>query len=151
MKSAYLSLIGIDMNNKFTPLDCNDDVILFEKDTFKVSRLKELLYTEITNKLSKHLYNYQTKNPEVSILGSFCQVSIGQEHIQLNEIQVHSIKACQILQVGGKSWQKGNLKIQVNQSIVNNQLIVYLEFCSDKPDEPESPLDEIRQMILNQT
>lgn len=38
---------------------------------------------------------------------------------------------CEILKPGAKSWQKGKVR-------------VILEFC---PDEPESPLDDIRQQL----
>ncbi len=38
---------------------------------------------------------------------------------------------CQVLKPGSKRWQKGRIRIT-------------LEFC---PDEPESPLDDIRQQL----
>ena len=38
------------MNSKFTPLDC-DDVILLERDTFTVGRFKELSNHEIKSKV----------------------------------------------------------------------------------------------------
>ena len=38
-------------------LDCDDDVVLFEKDTFKVSRLKELTIREARKKLETHVPN----------------------------------------------------------------------------------------------
>ncbi len=45
---------------------------------------------------------------------------------------------CEILKIGAKGWQKGKIRIKVT-----------LEFCSDEPEisQPESPLDDIRQMI----
>jgi hypothetical protein len=131
------------MNNNFTPLTCDDDVILFEKDTFKISRLKELLATDMNNKLYQ-----KTHNGQYSVINSFSKASIGQESIKVSEIQFHFLKSCQILRIGGKGWQKGKLKIQVSKSIINDNLDkVYLEFCPDEPDEPESPLDDIRKMI----
>ena len=39
------------MNPKFTPLDCDDDVILLERDTFTVGRFKELSNHEIKSKV----------------------------------------------------------------------------------------------------
>lgn len=39
---------------------------------------------------------------------------------------------CRVLQPG-KKWQIGKIRINV-------------EFCPDDPDEPDSPLDEIRKM-----
>ncbi len=40
------------MNLKFTPLECDDDVILLERDTFTVVRFKELSNHEIKRKLN---------------------------------------------------------------------------------------------------
>ena len=44
----------------------------------------------------------------------------------------------EVLKIGAKGWQKGKLKIRVTA-----------EFYPDEPEisEPESPLDDIRQMI----
>ncbi len=58
---------------------------------------------------------------------------------------------CEILQVGAKSWQKGKIRIKVT-----------IEFCPDEPEveetapsneipQPESPLDDLRQMINQET
>ncbi len=41
---------------------------------------------------------------------------------------------CEVLKLGEKQWQKGKLRVNVT-----------LEFC---PDQIESPLDDIRQMRL---
>ncbi|MBN3881539.1 MAG: KGK family protein [Nostoc sp. JL34] len=137
------------MNKKFTPLVCDDDVLLFEKDTFKISRFKELISTDINNKLSQSIHDHQTRQPQRSVDSSFLQISIGQERLELNEIEFKSsIKACQILRVGGKAWQKGKLKIQIIKSIINQKpATVCLEFCPDEPDEHESPLNDLRKMI----
>lgn len=136
------------MNNEHTWLICNnDDVILFEKDTFKVSRLRDLIKTEITNKFNQCIYNQETQAVGISLNSLFSKVSANQDNIQINEIQIHSIKVCQILRIDGKGWQKGNLKILVNKSIVDNNLKVYLEFSADKSNEPESPLDDIRKIM----
>ena len=131
------------MNNKHTWSNCNDDdVILIEKDTFKLSRLKELINTDIINK-----FNYPIHNTSNKIINTLSTISVGQNNFPTNEIQIDSIRVCQILRVDGKGWQKGNLKILVNKSIVDNQLIVHLEFSADKSNEPESPLDDIRQIM----
>ncbi|NJL83257.1 MAG: hypothetical protein HC890_10425 [Chloroflexaceae bacterium] len=42
-------------------------------------------------------------------------------------------KACEFLQLGGKLWKKGRVKIRIT-----------VEFY---PQEPESPLDDVRQAI----
>lgn len=138
---------GINMNDRFIPLNCDDDVIFFEKDTFKVSKLKEMLSQEAKNKLSQAIYYEETKKFRCYVVGLLSSLSIGQESIGLNEIQFHSIKDCQILRVSGKGWQKGKLKIQISKLTNNQAGGVSLEFCSDEPDEPESPLDDIRKRL----
>ena len=44
---------------------------------------------------------------------------------------------CEILQLGAKKWQKGKVRLKIN-----------LEFSAEEPEvsQPESPLDDIRQM-----
>ena len=41
---------------------------------------------------------------------------------------------CEVLRLGAQGWQKG--KVRIN-----------LEFCSNQPSQPESPLDDIRQTL----
>ncbi|MFL9458506.1 MULTISPECIES: KGK domain-containing protein [Nostocales] len=139
------------MSSKFIPLVCDDDVILLQQDTFKISRLKELLSHDIGIKLSREVYNFQCKLSQGSVFNTFARASIGQECIALNEIQLHFIQNCQILRIGGKGWQEGKLKIQVSKSMGDLPIQVDLEFCPDKPDEPESFLDDIRKTISNNT
>jgi hypothetical protein len=58
---------------------------------------------------------------------------------------------CKTLKFGAKGWQKGKIRIRVS-----------LEFCPDQPEvqetpasneiaQPESPLDDLRQMINQET
>ncbi|WP_019507215.1 KGK domain-containing protein [Pleurocapsa sp. PCC 7319] len=47
---------------------------------------------------------------------------------------------CEILKAGSSGWQKGKIKLKLNIS---------LEFIPDKPEEIESPLDDIRQAEIN--
>lgn len=42
----------------------------------------------------------------------------------------------EILRVNSKGWQKGKIKIKVT-----------VEFEPDEPEQPESPLDDIRQAV----
>ncbi|BAY44606.1 hypothetical protein SAMD00079811_22070 [Scytonema sp. HK-05] len=136
------------MNEKFTPLECDDDVILLEKDSFMVSRLKELIEEEIRNKLQQHIYEYTSLYPGVSMLEFLSKLSIGQKKINLKEIQHNYVTECQLLKVGGHCWQKGKLKIQICTSSVtpyHNQL--YLEFCPEQPVEHDFILDEICKIV----
>lgn len=139
---------GINMNQKFTPLECDDDVILLEKDSFMVSRLKELIEEEIRNKLQQHIYEYTSLYPGVSMLEFLSKLSIGQKKINLKEIQHNYVTECQLLKVGGHGWQKGKLKIQIcTSSVTPYQNKLYLEFSSDEPAEHDFLLDEICKII----
>ncbi|MBP5976407.1 KGK family protein [Brasilonema sp. CT11] len=140
------------MNENFTPLECEDDVVLIGKDSFKVCRLKEVIEEEIRNKLQQHIYEYTSLYPGVSMVEIFRKLSIGQKKINLMEIQHNYVTDCQILRVGGYGWQKGQLKMKICISVINhNQNELNLEFCPDEPTEQESLMDEICKIIQSET
>ncbi|MGB3639814.1 MAG: KGK domain-containing protein [Rivularia sp. (in: cyanobacteria)] len=123
-------------------LDCDDDVVFFEKDTFKLSRLKELMIREArkgTHNRDKHGNSYP----------NFLRtITIGEENLNFNYVKFENIKDCQILQVNKKGWQKGKLHIEIWISAdANKPHKTNLEFFPEQPIKPESPLDDIREMI----
>ncbi|BAY86196.1 hypothetical protein NIES267_57020 [Calothrix parasitica NIES-267] len=129
-------------NNISIILDCDDDVVLFEKDTFKVSRLKELMIRkviEVTHNRDKHGGYY----PKFSL-----EIMIGEENFNFNYMKYETTKDCQILQVNNAGWREGKLNIEIYISANSDKLNkVNLEFFPKQPIEPESPLDDIREMI----
>ncbi|MDZ7954335.1 KGK domain-containing protein [Nostoc sp. DedQUE09] len=137
------------MNNKFITLDCDDDVVLLQKDTFKVSRLKELVREEICRKWESHgAYDYSIQKANTSIYEFFKKISVSQQKLKIDEIRFNLIVDCQILKISGKGWHKGKLKIQIEISnITTNKYKLCFEFCPDEASESESPLDDIRKMI----
>ncbi|MEA5593617.1 KGK domain-containing protein [Rivularia sp. UHCC 0363] len=129
-------------------LDCDDDVVLFEKDTFKVSRLKELTIREVRKKIIIQIHDSTNKSGREGIKSFLKTITIGEENLTFNYIQFETIKDCQILQVNGKGWQKGKLNIEICISPDTNKPDkVNLEFFPEQPIKPESPLDDIRKMI----
>jgi hypothetical protein len=136
------------MKNKFIPLDCGDDVVLFEKDTFKVSRLRELVIRQIIYKWRQEICTYKTQLAENSVGSLFGSISAGDESIPFSEVQLNAVKNCQVLKIGGEGWQKGKLKIRIsiypNSSKVNN---LYLEFYPDESIETDLPVNNINKMI----
>lgn len=131
----------MDDNNFSISLDC-DDVVSFEKDTFKVSRLKELMTREVKEK-THNRDKWGTYYPNFSRA-----INIGEEKIYFDYIKFELIENCQILQVNNKGWKKGELKIEICISPEDNNLDkVNLKFFPEQPNEPESPLDDIREMI----
>ncbi|HYW20410.1 MAG TPA: KGK domain-containing protein [Nodularia sp. (in: cyanobacteria)] len=136
------------MNNKFTLLDCDDDVVLFEKDTFKINRLKDLAKNYIRNILQQLSYDNQGKYLGKSILDNFKNIAIGKHKITSNEFRYSYTTTCQLLKIGSQGWQQGTLKIQVFISPLGEQLDeVLLEFAPDQVHEMESCLDDLRKQI----
>lgn len=135
------------MNDKIIPLDC-DDVVLLGKDTFKVSRLKELVEKLIRHRLQRRVYESNSLEPGVSMLELFNLISLGEHHIKLSEIQFNYAINCQILRIGSEGWQKGKLNIEVCILSLNPNLNqIYLEFYPEEFIEYDSLLDDICQII----
>ncbi|QHG17666.1 KGK domain-containing protein [Nostoc sp. ATCC 53789] len=122
------------MKNKFILLECEDDVISLEKDTFKVSKLRELVIREIVSKWRQEICTYKTKINNDLIGSLFGSISARDEFIPFSEIKLNAVKDCQVLKIDGKGWQKGKLEILVfiypNSHQPNN---VCFEFYPDEP------------------
>ena len=119
--------------------------MFLEKDTFKVSRLKELIMKEIGKKM--HSSNYLVGSR--TIRQCLQRIDIGQEkYFDFKHIKFETSQNCQILQVNGKGWQKGKLNIEICISLdTNNSDKVNLELFPEEPIQTKSPLDDIREMI----
>jgi hypothetical protein len=135
------------MANTFSPLKGDNDVLLLNKDTFTVSRLKELIEKLIKTRLST-----THEGRFLVITSEFCTLPVGGEtQIVLNNIQWCTTPIdCQILKISSQGWQKGKIRIQVETKILAsskaNEIDICIEFCPDEPTEPESPLDDLRQL-----
>jgi KGK domain len=136
------------MSNIFMPLDCDDDIIQIANDSFTVSRLKELVITGIRGNEPQNIGNNTNISFKqcIQYLGSF---KLYAETIYVDDLLFQIVKDCQILRIGGKSWQKGKIKIKMSISPRNNSNYVDLEFCPHQPETAESPLDDLRQSLNN--
>ena len=129
-------------------LDCDDDVVSFEQDTFKVSRFKELTIREVRKKILIQIHDSTKKYGGEGINTLLRTITIGEENLKFSYIKFETIRDCQILQVNGKGWQKGKLNIEICISSDDSKLDkVNLKFFPEQPIEPESPLDDIRKMV----
>ncbi len=153
------------MKDRFKSLDCNDDVLSFSMpdQAFKLGNFRE----RVSERFRVQLENYSKGE-------GFGFISIeGRGIYSSNVVWKSNPIDCEVLKLGAKSWQKGKLIIQVylERTAVDNrhssqQKIklhhVYLEFCPDEPEveetsasneiaQPESPLDDLRQMINQET
>ena len=119
----------------------SDDVVLIEEDIMKVNQFKEMIIIHVGEGLGTSIDNIQEFLTEDDDESPFEYV---QSDLNL-ELQVVS---CQLLQVNGNGWQKGKLNVKIRISPTNNQDDrVNLKFFPEQPIEPESPLDDIREMI----
>jgi hypothetical protein len=139
------------MEDRFELLTCNDDVISLQEHTFRIGEFRE--------KLSAEFHFREDSNGEISHFG---YRSINGMPIPLDEINwKSSIIDCEVLRLGSQRWQKGKCRLQVNIKNSRNErerkkqvlIEVDLEFCPDELpiSEPESPLDDLRQMIHQET
>ncbi|MEA5550288.1 KGK domain-containing protein [Anabaena cylindrica UHCC 0172] len=138
------------MNNKYIPLNCEDDILSLGKDIFKISRFKELVIREVRENLILQICNSEQR-PQGSIIQLFKTVQIGEEVIDINNIQFQFFKACQLLIRGSKNWQTGKLKVQISVSPLGQQADeVYIEFYSDELDELLA-LENLQHISKNMT
>jgi hypothetical protein len=135
----------IENNSTFQLVEGDDDVLLIDKDTFTVARLKELLSEDFRQSSQEYVYGTES-NKNVGTIDKFLsKLSAGQKTINRTELIWKSILNCQFLKVGSKGWQKGKVRIKVSY-ISYSEIIASLEFSPDEPPQPESPLDDLREL-----
>lgn len=124
-----------DVNNRFQLIEGEDDILLIDKDTFTVARFKEFLKQD-----------FATKSSAINLGSNLSTLLYGQVRMSLAEFKWHSsLLDCQFLKVGSKGWKKGKVRSQV--SLFPDDIIeVCLEFLPDEPPQPESPLDDLREL-----
>lgn len=144
------------MNDKFQPLDRDDDVLLFDNNnTFTVGKMKELIGKEFHEKF---LMSYQTKGSyeeRTDLKSDLSTISFDSKKFRCSEIQwkCRNVVNCKFLKVGSGGWQEGKLRMQAkvvdsyyeNKKYKEAMIDICIEFCPDRPNEPISPLDDIRQ------
>ncbi|MEG4420646.1 KGK domain-containing protein [Microcoleus sp. LAD1_D5] len=150
------------MNDKFKPLDRDDDVLLFDNNnTFTVAKFKEVVSKEFTE-IFLNIYPWKvrggTSEERADIKSDINKISFDSERYMWNN-EIHwegKGVSCKLLKVGFGGWQEGTVRVQariVNSYYENYDAQKYkkavidicIEFCPDQPTEPISPLDDIRQ------
>ncbi|MGL5806097.1 MAG: KGK domain-containing protein [Xenococcaceae cyanobacterium] len=115
-------------------MECNDylnscqidDVLCLKNDKlFKIVKFQEACRAVIDGNLPKYLEE-GLRPHGIEIIGKY------PDSWFTNGV------CCKILRAGSNGWQEGKLRLKVT-----------LEFCPDEPEvnQPESPLDDIRQSI----
>lgn len=130
------------MDDKFKLLNLNnDDVLSFSDQTFKISQINQRLQLGVDS-INQSGYG-----------SSLLDIFRNQLPIQAARINWQStIMNGEVLILASQSWQKGKIKIHVDIDNVKGKLAIMnvrVEFCPDEPKiiPPESPLDDLRQMM----
>lgn len=146
------------MEDKFSMQNCAaDDVLSFGSAMFKVDKLRK----EVSNLLNEYKLGEQLSK---SFSSQNLQINVGQrsvsrEYVASYERWFGDGIDCEILRLGAEGWKKGKVRMKLQVSI---------EFCPDEPEveetqaseatqasneitQPESPLDDLRQMINQET
>ncbi|MBN3893888.1 MAG: hypothetical protein HWQ41_00845 [Nostoc sp. NOS(2021)] len=144
------------MNKICQLLDFDADVLLFNKDTYIVSRFKELISQNFIHKFRTKLHD---NHGDFSVSGIFHKLCINEVNFQVEDITWQSSTEginCQVFRVGSTGWQSGKLRIKASTEIISPfmqreagklNITVVLEFYPDNPNESESPLDDLRKII----
>ena len=120
-----------------------DDVVSFGSAMFKVGQFRQAIGTALTGSLQT------TLNETLKAQGLQINTNIYLPNTKHRSEQYWFREGinCEILKIGSKGWRKGKVRLRVS-----------LEFCPDEPEidetapsneipQPESPLDDIRQMM----
>jgi hypothetical protein len=140
--------MDIEMKDKFSMQNCGaDDVLSFGSAMIKVNKLGK----EVENLLNEYNLGEQLSK---SFGSQNLQIKVGQGQKNQNYRILYDNWFgdgidCEILRLGAERWKKGKVRMKLRVSI---------EFCPDEPEveetapsneipQPESPLDDIRQMM----
>lgn len=122
------------MTESFIKLEQDNDIVMLDKDTFTVSRLKELMTENMKVRL---FYEPDSRSPLTSRL---CQnLKITDKSIELNLKEIRLVFPpngieCQLLQLKSGQWISGKIrfKVDVNSHYQQNTVNVELEFAADE-------------------
>jgi len=144
------------MEDKFVPLESEQDVILFDGNTYIIWNFKKIIAQGISHKFHTHLSDNRGE-----VLNSFQRIDNSQITFPTQKMTWHSCLKCQIIRVASPKWQSGELRVKADitfcetsetigkSSKVYNTLDIkiFLEFCNEQIIEYESPLDDLRENI----
>ncbi|HEY9690821.1 MAG TPA: KGK domain-containing protein [Oculatellaceae cyanobacterium] len=138
------------MEDNFLLENCGDeDALLLSDKGLKAGTLKQKI-TDIFKTKFEGWLNEELKSQGLELRTQEYNSRLG---YYITQQWLGNGRDCEVLKIGGKGWKKGKMKIRVS-----------LEFCPDEPEDtetpenpqpetnqPESPLDDLRRMINEQT
>ncbi|HEY9905788.1 MAG TPA: KGK domain-containing protein [Candidatus Sericytochromatia bacterium] len=132
------------MEENFSLKNCDEDNVLsFGDNTFKVSKLKRAVKGALGNDLGMRFYDqlaYQGIKIDSAILAPR---GVRDPYARWFNDGID----CEILQIGSKGWQKGKVRIKVSVEFYVEEDSEQLVSEPSEIELPESPLDDLRQMI----
>jgi len=133
------------MEKNFSLQNCDeDDVVSFGDDTFKVSKFRKAVNGAFGNNLGNQFYSQLSSYQGIKIDGAIvAPKGVDEPYARWFNDGID----CEILQLGSKIWQKGKVKIKVSVEFYIEEDSEQLTSDASEIELPESPLDDIRQMI----
>jgi hypothetical protein len=137
----------VEMEDNYNLQNCGeDDVLSFGENTYKVGKFKKAINGAFGNNLG-HQLNGQ--------LGSYQGIKIDDSILAPKGVNEPYARwfgdgiDCEILNLGSKSWKKGKVRIKVSVEFYVEEQEDSQTLGSDALEisPPESPLDDLRQMI----
>ncbi|BBD56027.1 hypothetical protein NIES204_33480 [Planktothrix agardhii NIES-204] len=126
------------MTELFIKLEQDNDIVMLGKDTFTVSRLKELMTENMKVRLFQHQKLHSNSDVSAIVSQILCKdLTITDKSIQLklNEIRLvfppNGIDG-QLLQLKSGQWISGKIRFQVDAVYGQNTVNVQLEFAADE-------------------
>ena len=119
------------MTESFIKLEQDNDIVMLDKDTFTVSRLKELMTENMRHRL---FYEPDSRSPLTSRLCQDLKITDKSIQLKLNEIRLvfppNGIDG-QLLQLKSGRWILGKIRFQVDVN-KGNTVNTELEFAPDE-------------------
>lgn len=136
-----------EMEDNYYLQDCNDhDVLSFGEDTYKIGKFKRAINGAFGNNLGHQLNGQLSSFQGVKIDGSIlAPKGVNEPYARWFGDGID----CEILKLGSKSWKKAKVKIKVSLEFYAEEQEDSQTLGSDSLEisPPESPLDDLRQMI----
>jgi hypothetical protein len=135
------------MDDNLKPLDCNDDDVLgFGDDTYKVGRFRKAVDKAFGNTIGNQLSSLLNSSQGIKISNAILAPQ------GVNELYTRWFDKginCEILKLGSESWQKGKVRIQISIEFYVEESEIPENLNNDGLSmiPPESPLDDLRQMM----
>ncbi len=135
------------MEDNYYLQDCtDDDVLSFGEDTYKIGKFKKAINGAFGNNLGHQLNGQLGSYQGIKIDGSILAPK------EVNEPYARWFRDgidCEILNLGSKSWKKGKVRIKVSVEfyVEEQEDSEILKSDTLEISPPESPLDDLRQMM----